>query len=114
MALINRYQGNSGRVTRYNEPGERQRAQQPERQGAQQPERRRAQSGGAMSGRPMPPQQQQTQSMLGGLNELGRLLPEKLGELEMEDIILLLILYLMYRESGDGDLLIIMGAMFLL
>ena len=29
-------------------------------------------------------------------------------------IILLLILYLMYRESGDSELLIIMGAMFLL
>ena len=29
-------------------------------------------------------------------------------------IFLLLILYLMYRESGDSDLLIIMGAMFLL
>jgi len=122
MALINRYQGNSGRVTRYNEPGERQRAQQSERQRAQQSERqraqqserRRAQSSGTMAGRPMPPQQQQTQSVLGGLNDLGRLLPEKIGELEVEDLILLLILYLMYRESGDSDLLIIMGAMFLL
>ena len=28
--------------------------------------------------------------------------------------LLLLILYLMYRESGDQELLIIMGAMFLL
>jgi len=34
--------------------------------------------------------------------------------LENEDFILLLILYLMYRESGDSELLIIMGAMFLL
>ncbi len=108
MALINRYQGNSGRVTRYNEPGERQSAQQPQRQ--------RAPNSGAMTGRPMPPQKQtrQTQSVLGGLNDLGKLLPEKIGELEVEDLILLLILYLMYRESGDSDLLIIMGAMFLL
>lgn len=106
MALINRYQGNSGRVTRYHEPGERQSAQQPQRQ--------RAQSGGPMTGRPMPQQPQQTQGVLGGLNDLGRLLPEKIGELEVEDLILLLILYLMYRESGDSDLLIIMGAMFLL
>ncbi len=105
MALINRYQGNSGRVTRYNEPGERQ--------SAQQNERRRAQNNAAMTGRPMPPQKQ-TQGALGGLNDLGRLLPEKIGELETEDLILLLILYLMYRESGDSDLLIIMGAMFLL
>ena len=51
---------------------------------------------------------------LGGLENLGKLLPERIGELETEDIILLLILYLMYRESGDSELLIIMGAMFLL
>lgn len=113
MALINRYQGNSGRVTRYHEPGERQNAQQPQRQRTQ-PERRSTPNGGAMTGRPMPPQTPQTQGVLGGLNDLGRLLPEKIGELEVEDLILLLILYLMYRESGDSDLLIIMGAMFLL
>lgn len=51
---------------------------------------------------------------LAGLESLTRLLPDKLGELETEDFILLLILYLMYRESGDSELLIIMGAMFLL
>ena len=51
---------------------------------------------------------------MGGLESLSRVLPERIGELETEDIILLLILYLMYRESGDSDLLIIMGAMFLL
>lgn len=45
---------------------------------------------------------------------LSGILPESLSELETEDIILLLILYLMYRESGDSELLIIMGAMFLL
>lgn len=45
---------------------------------------------------------------------LKSILPEKLGELESEDLILLLILYLMYKESGDTELLIIMGAMFLL
>lgn len=33
---------------------------------------------------------------------------------EMEDALLLLILFLLYRESGDKELLIIMGAMFLL
>jgi hypothetical protein len=55
--------------------------------------------------------QQEPQSLLG---ELGKALPERIGELETEDIILLLILYLMYRESGDSELLIIMGGMFLL
>lgn len=34
--------------------------------------------------------------------------------LETEDLILLLILYLMYRESGDKELLIALGAMLLL
>ncbi|MEE0203912.1 MAG: hypothetical protein UEE32_01075 [Oscillospiraceae bacterium] len=33
---------------------------------------------------------------------------------EMEDALLLLILFLLYKESGDKELLVIMGAMFLL
>ena len=36
------------------------------------------------------------------------------GELETEDLILLLILYLMYRESGEIELLFVLGAMLLL
>lgn len=36
------------------------------------------------------------------------------GELETEDLILLLILYLLYRESGDIEMLFILGAMLLL
>ena len=43
----------------------------------------------------------------------GRLL-SGLGALEAEDLLLLLILWLLYRESGDQELLIIMGALFLL
>lgn len=54
---------------------------------------------------PIPPRQE---------NRLTGILPRSLGELETEDLLLLLILYLMYRESGDRDMLIIMGAMFLL
>ncbi len=45
---------------------------------------------------------------LGGL--LSHLSPDKL---ETEDILLLLIFYLLYRESGDKDFLLMMGAMFL-
>lgn len=45
---------------------------------------------------------------------LGGILPSRLQGLETEDLMLLLILYLMYRESGDKEILIIMGAMFLL
>ena len=36
------------------------------------------------------------------------------ANLETDDLIMALILYLMYRESGDKDLLIMLGAMFLL
>lgn len=51
-------------------------------------------------------------SMLGGglSGLLSHLSPDKL---ETEDILLLLIFYLLYRESGDKDFLIMMGAMFL-
>ena len=42
---------------------------------------------------------------------LSRLLSDSL---ETEDLLLMLILYLMYRESGDRELLIIMGAMLFL
>lgn len=45
---------------------------------------------------------------------LESLLGRVTGELETEDLILLLILYLMYRESGDSEMLLIMGAMLLL
>lgn len=111
--MINRYQGNSGRLTHYPEP-ERPRMPAPQKPGPSTPQRPAA----PMPQRPRPvqtkPAQSATQGLLGGLGSLGRALPERIGELETEDIILLLILYLMYRESGDSDLLIIMGAMFLL
>ena len=57
-------------------------------------------------------------SLLGLGGELGGFF-QKLGlkfnlaELEMEDYILMLILFLMYRESGDTELLIALGAMLL-
>ena len=44
---------------------------------------------------------------------LGSLLG-RVGALEREDLLMLLILWLLYRESGDEELLMIMGAMFLL
>ena len=87
MASYNRYQGNTGRVTRVDE---RRAERPPEEPPRQYPA-------------PRPPDAPKAD-----------LLPKSFGELETEDIILLLILYLMYRESGDSELLIIMGAMFLL
>lgn len=93
--MYNRYQGNTGRVVRVEEkrpPGKNTPpTAQPVRPAARPPQK-------------IP--------LLG--SSLTKLIPNAVGELETEDIILLLILYLMYRESGDTELLIMMGAMFLL
>lgn len=96
-AVINRYQGNSGRFTRISDTE----SHPPQQQSAGQISPRNSRAG-------------RGKLPFAAIDGIGRLLPEKLGELENEDIILLLILYLMYRESGDSELLIIMGAMFLL
>lgn len=50
---------------------------------------------------------------LGLSGELGKLF-EKLGSLslETEDLLLMAVLYLMYRESGDKELLIMIGVLF--
>ena len=86
--MYKRYQGNSGRVTRVDE--------EPRRPASPEP-----------PPRPRPNRRQGLPDLLSGL------LPG--GEAwDTEDLILLLILYLMYRESGDSDLLVILGAMFLL
>lgn len=45
---------------------------------------------------------------------LGQLLPGGREPLEAEDLLLLLVLYLLYRESGDRELLIMMGAVLFL
>lgn len=106
--MLNRYQGNSGRVVRVEESAAlpsvpRHEPKLPFVPPEAKHGRPGAMPGGGLSG------------ALGGIGEkLSRLIPTDLGQLETEDIILLLILYLMYRESGDSELLIIMGAMFLL
>ena len=110
--MLNRYQGNTGRVVRIDDSCP-----------PPNPD--------ILTGRPHSPTPATggkppaaLQALLGGgsapggiFDRLARLVPGKLsaiGELETEDIILLLILYLMYRESGEVELLIILGAMFLL
>lgn len=54
----------------------------------------------------------------GPLGELGRMLPEKLlqplRELEAGDLLMIAVLYLLYRESGDTELLLILAAMLFL
>ena len=88
--MYKRYQGNSGRIEWIEEP------QQPNMP--------------VFSPPPQPPA-----SRPGGLTALlSRFLPGGREGPETEDLLLLLILYLLYRESGDKELLIMMGAMFLL
>ena len=64
-----------------------------------------------------PPRQGMPQSgpPHGGLPGAVEALVKKLESVSMEtdDLIMALILYLMYRESGDKDLLIMLGAMLL-
>ena len=108
--MYNRYQGNTGKVVRVEEKqetgrpgGEKPRAPVP------------APAGGQLRPRDkQPPTPPKPASRSDPISSIGALLQNSLGGLETDDIILLLILYLMYRESGDSDLLIIMGAMFLL
>ena len=94
--MLNRWQGNTGRVEKIDE-------------GVFRPSPPPAVQAKPT---PAPPPVRPKQN---GLPEyLGRLLPGISEPLDNEDLILLLILYLMYRESHDSELLIIMGAMFLL
>ena len=94
MAAYNLYRGNGSRAERVDD--------------------RRCERTPARPQKPQSPQNRPPSvPPLGKLPILGDL-PKKLGELETEDLLLILILYLMYRESGDRELLIIMGAMYLL
>lgn len=111
--MYNRYQGNTGRFVREGEPEPRPHlpgrppaghmSPPPEERGARRgpPPGRGGGPGGAPAGLRLP-------ELLQGL--LPRGLPDGL---ETEDLLLLLVLYLLYKDSGDRELLIILGAMFL-
>ena len=90
--MYNRYQGNSGKVQRVSEH-DKPKPEKPT---------------------PMPSRKPPPLKSLDKKSPLAALLPKGVPELETEDLILLLVLYLMYRKSGDSDLLIMMGAMFFL
>lgn len=114
--MINRYHGNSGRFTRIEETGRKEQSPPYQRPSAAQTS---PDAGQRHEVRPHP--MGQPSNWRGGIFEkLSKLIPgngsqlSQLSQLETEDIILLLILYLMYRESGDSELLMIMGAMFLM
>ena len=90
--MLNRWQGNTGKVQRIDESS----------LGKKEPFRA------------VPPPQSPGRAAESIAKRIEKLVPGIKEPLDNEDIILLLILYLMYRESGDSELLIIMGAMFLL
>lgn len=124
--MYNLYQGNTGKVQRIDDNRRAQNRQQggENRQGsrtnstAHPPQRSPERPRDGRTGAPMPRQNGQNtvrrQNGGGLMEKLSGLLNFGGEEFETEDIILLMILYLMYRESGDSELLIIMGAMFLL
>ena len=98
---MNRYYGNSGRRESYPEPGN-------------------APPPGPASPPPLqkpimePPRPRQDR---GGKNPLdvSRLLSRfSRNNFEQEDLLLMLVLYLLYRESGDRELLITLGALLFL
>ncbi len=123
MASYNRYIGNTGRVVRVETPDEEHAHMQnhphsePQQTHHQQPIQQPMQP---MQPMRRPQNQRPPASgplgMLDSLQDkLSGILPRVLPDgLEMEDLLLLLILYLMYKESGDKELLIIMGGLFFL
>ena len=94
--MVKRYEGNTGRMTRIAEPGPSEPI------------------GSAPA--PAPPRSDRRPSRpstVGNpLGSLTRFLPHGLEGLETEDLILMLILYLLYRESGDSEWLMILGGLF--
>ncbi len=120
--MLNRYHGNSGRVEHIDD-GEGATLAPVMRAplGAPPPDTAAetaggVQASGAASAAPRPTAGGVRQMGEGLTKGPGRLLPGALDELralETEDLLLLAVLYLMYRESGDTELLIIMGAMLL-
>lgn len=118
-----RYQGNTGRYVWVPDPPSQvpapSRGRLPEPSPAR--ERRQNRGGRQNESRQMPPREDRERTGTGrpSLLDLGGGLSDMLSKafpdgFEMEDALLLLVLFLMYKETGDKDLLIIMGAMFLL
>lgn len=95
--MYNRYQGNSGKVERIHDAPQPERRPQPVMVPVNRPKPPSAQAGGGLA------------------NTFQNLLQKfSLADLETEDLLLILILYLMYKESGDKELLFILGGLFLL
>ncbi|MGE4353000.1 MAG: hypothetical protein AB7D36_02810 [Oscillospiraceae bacterium] len=121
---MNRYQGNTGRVQRVADVTEPQRGHVQAEGGPPPPQKLQ----NFYQPRPLPfaPNIKLPRFLSGGSHgSLGILseIEDSLGglisrfvqmDLETEDLILLMIIWLMYKESGDEELLYIMGLMLLL
>ena len=102
--MYNRYDGNSGRYVRVDDaPAPPEKTGAPRKQGGT-PAPPPRKSGIASQYRP---ERRDTADIF------SRIIPNAIAELDTEDVILMLVLYLLYRESGDKDLLIMMGSLFL-
>lgn len=110
--MYNRYDGNTGRYVRMPEPERPEpsalRRPPPAQRPREEPRRNEA---GPRRRAPEPAREPGGLLPRGITDALSGLLR---GGLETEDLLLMLILYLMYRESGDKELLIVLGAMLLL
>ena len=108
--MYKRWEGNSGRVRRVAEnggfaPPKAEEAKPPFPPGPVPP---------PPAPRPAPPPPGPVPPPAGLFGELGSLLRGLRRDLETEDLLLGLILYLLYRESGDTEWLFALGAMLLL
>lgn len=113
--MYRHYDGNSGRSRMVGEP-ERKKGQFQGKTLAPVPERAEKQEKKAEPPKTKKPSYEAPPSPLSGLSgELGKIFG-KLGSfsLETEDLLLIAVLYLMYRESGDKELLIMIGALLFL
>lgn len=120
--MYNRYIGNTGRVSRIDDSAHtlssapRKNPPQRSNPAPQQPREEKKQEN-AVRRAPLPaPQCQRPPSPLSGLSGIASEIMKKLspGAFETEDILLILILWLLYKESGDEELLFAMIALFLL
>ena len=95
--MYKRWQGNSGQVRQVEEAPPPPPLREPPRDAAPRP-------------RPLPPPPPPGAALP---PVFGRLFGA-LGELEAEDLLLMGMLYLLYRESGDVELLLVLGFLFFL
>ena len=110
--MYNRYDGNTGRYVRMPEPERPEpsalRRPPPAQRPREEPRRNEAGPPPARRDGPYAPRRRAPEPA----REPGGLLPR--GITDALSGLLMLILYLMYRESGDKELLIVLGAMLLL